>query len=42
VHYDPSDDGAVVVNAVADRVRTEFLTRLGLADLLHPTTPKGN
>ncbi|TCN41906.1 NADP-dependent 3-hydroxy acid dehydrogenase YdfG [Kribbella orskensis] len=42
VHYDPSDDGAVVVNAVADRIRAEFLTRLGLADLLHPTTPKGH
>ncbi|MFC3738684.1 SDR family oxidoreductase [Paractinoplanes deccanensis] len=37
VHYDPNDDGAVVVNAVADRVRTEFLDRLGLAELLHPT-----
>jgi NAD(P)-dependent dehydrogenase (short-subunit alcohol dehydrogenase family) len=36
VHYDPSDDGAVVVNAVADRVRTEFLRRAGLDDLLHP------
>jgi NAD(P)-dependent dehydrogenase (short-subunit alcohol dehydrogenase family) len=36
VHIDPSDDGAAVVNAVADRVRTEFLRRVGLADLLHP------
>ncbi|GAA0612905.1 SDR family oxidoreductase [Kribbella sandramycini] len=35
--YDPSDDGAVVVNAVADRVRSEFLHRIGLEDLLHPT-----
>ncbi|MEU8225792.1 SDR family oxidoreductase [Kribbella sp. NPDC048915] len=36
VSYDPSDDGAVVVNAVADRVRAEFLRRVGLDDLLHP------
>jgi NAD(P)-dependent dehydrogenase (short-subunit alcohol dehydrogenase family) len=38
VHVDPSDDGAAVVNAVADRVRTEFLRRIGLDDLLHPAT----
>ena len=37
VHVDPSDDGAAVVNAVADRVRAELLRRIGLADLLHPT-----
>jgi NAD(P)-dependent dehydrogenase (short-subunit alcohol dehydrogenase family) len=36
VHIDPADDGAVVVNAVADRIRAEFLGRIGLADLLHP------
>jgi NAD(P)-dependent dehydrogenase (short-subunit alcohol dehydrogenase family) len=42
VHIDPSDDGAVVVNAVADRIRREFLTRLDLADLLHPTAKKEN
>lgn len=36
VHIDPSDDGAAVVNAVADRVRTEFLRRVELDDLLHP------
>jgi NAD(P)-dependent dehydrogenase (short-subunit alcohol dehydrogenase family) len=36
VHIDPSDDGAVVVNAVADRIRSEFLHRIGLSDLLHP------
>jgi NAD(P)-dependent dehydrogenase (short-subunit alcohol dehydrogenase family) len=36
VHIDPADDGAEVVNAVADRVRSEFLHRIGLADLLHP------
>lgn len=36
VHVDPTDDGAAVVNAVADRMRLEFLRRLGLEDLLHP------
>ena len=36
VHIDPSDDGAAVVNGVADRVRTELLRRIGLDDLLHP------
>ncbi|WP_328333130.1 SDR family oxidoreductase [Kribbella sp. NBC_00382] len=36
VHIDPSDDGAAVVNAVADRVRSEFLRRVELPDLLHP------
>jgi NAD(P)-dependent dehydrogenase (short-subunit alcohol dehydrogenase family) len=36
VHIDPADDGAEVVNAVADRVRAEFLRRVGLEDLLHP------
>jgi len=36
VHVDPSDDGAAVVNAVADRVRAEFLRRIGLGDLLRP------
>ena len=36
VHVDPSRDGAEVVNAVADRVREEYLRRIGLEDLLHP------
>jgi NAD(P)-dependent dehydrogenase (short-subunit alcohol dehydrogenase family) len=36
-HIDPSQDGAEVVNGVADRVRAELLRRIGLADLLHPT-----
>ncbi|GAA4897099.1 SDR family oxidoreductase [Actinomycetospora straminea] len=36
VHVDPADDGAEVVNAVGDRVRTEFYRRIGLDDLLHP------
>jgi NAD(P)-dependent dehydrogenase (short-subunit alcohol dehydrogenase family) len=39
VHIDPADDGAAVVNAVADRIRTEFLSRIGLEDLLHPHLP---
>lgn len=34
VHVDPSSDGAEVVNAVADRVRSEFLRRVQLADLI--------
>jgi NAD(P)-dependent dehydrogenase (short-subunit alcohol dehydrogenase family) len=38
-HVDPADDGAAVVNAVADRIRVEFLTRIGLDDLLHPAAP---
>ena len=37
IHIDPSQDGAEVVNGVADRVRAELLRRIGLADLLHPT-----
>ena len=36
VHVDPSDDGAAVVAAVADRIRAEFLRRIELADLLAP------
>ncbi len=36
VHVDPTDDGAEVVNAVADRVRAEFLRRIRLDDLLAP------
>jgi NAD(P)-dependent dehydrogenase (short-subunit alcohol dehydrogenase family) len=39
VHIDPANDGAEEVSAVADRIRTEFLTRIGLADLLSPHTP---
>ncbi|NYT84305.1 SDR family oxidoreductase [Pollutimonas harenae] len=36
VHVDPSNDGCEVVNAVADRIRAEFLNRIGLSDLLSP------
>jgi hypothetical protein len=37
VHVDPANDGAEVVNGVADRVRAELLRNMGLGDLLHPT-----
>lgn len=36
VHIDPADDGSAVVSAVADRIRVEFLNRIGLADILKP------
>ncbi len=39
-HVDPADDGSEEVSAVADRVRGEFLTRIGLGDLLHPAARK--
>jgi NAD(P)-dependent dehydrogenase (short-subunit alcohol dehydrogenase family) len=42
VHIDPADDGAQVVNAVADRIRVEFLHSIGLKDLLRPTKVHGN
>ncbi|WP_108662221.1 SDR family NAD(P)-dependent oxidoreductase [Acuticoccus kandeliae] len=35
-HIDPSEDGAAIVNGVADRVRAQLMERIGLADLLHP------
>jgi NAD(P)-dependent dehydrogenase (short-subunit alcohol dehydrogenase family) len=38
VHIDPSDDGAAVVFAVGDRIRADFLHRIGLGDLLHPAS----
>ena len=42
VHVDPANDGAEVVNGVADRVRAELLRNMGLGDLLRPTsTAKG-
>lgn len=40
VHIDPADDGAEVVNAVGDRIRTEFYRRIGLEDLLAPAVAK--
>ncbi|SDT23230.1 SDR family oxidoreductase [Bradyrhizobium canariense] len=36
-HVDPSEDGAEIVNGVADRVRSEMFRRIGLEDLLRPT-----
>jgi NAD(P)-dependent dehydrogenase (short-subunit alcohol dehydrogenase family) len=35
-HIDPSQDGAEIVNGVADRVRAEMFRRMGIADLLSP------
>jgi NAD(P)-dependent dehydrogenase (short-subunit alcohol dehydrogenase family) len=37
-HIDPSQDGAEVVNGVADRLRSDFYEKIGLGDLLHPRT----
>jgi len=36
VHVDPASDGAAVTFTVMDRVRSEFLHRIGYAELLHP------
>ncbi len=36
VVVDPADDGAAVSYAVIDRVREQFLDRIGFADLRHP------
>jgi NAD(P)-dependent dehydrogenase (short-subunit alcohol dehydrogenase family) len=36
VHIDPSEDGAEIVNGVADRVRAELFRRIGIEDLLKP------
>jgi NAD(P)-dependent dehydrogenase (short-subunit alcohol dehydrogenase family) len=36
IHFDPDDDGAAIVDGVADRARAELLRRIGLADLLKP------
>ena len=36
MHVDPSQDGAEVVNGVADRVRAEMFRRIGLEALLAP------
>jgi len=40
VHIDPAQDGAEIVNGVADRVRAELLRNMGLADLLTPSSNK--
>ncbi|MBB3938278.1 hypothetical protein [Aureimonas phyllosphaerae] len=36
IHVDPASDGAVVTFAVTDRVREQFLDRIGLLPLLRP------
>jgi NAD(P)-dependent dehydrogenase (short-subunit alcohol dehydrogenase family) len=36
VHVDPSQDGAEIVNGVADRVRREMYRNIGLEELLSP------
>jgi NAD(P)-dependent dehydrogenase (short-subunit alcohol dehydrogenase family) len=36
VHVDPSQDGAEIVNGVADRMRREMYRDIGLENLLHP------
>lgn len=36
VHVDPSQDGAEIVNGVADRMRREMYHNIGLQDLLSP------
>jgi hypothetical protein len=38
VHIDPAQDGAEIVNGVADRVRAELLRNMELADLLRPSS----
>lgn len=42
VHVDPSQDGAEIVNGVADRVRAEMLRRIGLEDLLTARVSSGS
>lgn len=39
VHVDPAGDGCDVVSAVGDRIRAEFLRRVGLGDLLGVRLP---
>jgi len=39
---DPASDGAAVASAVIDRVREEFLHRIGFAELLHPFPAAGH
>jgi NAD(P)-dependent dehydrogenase (short-subunit alcohol dehydrogenase family) len=40
VHIDPADDGAEIVNGVADRVRAELLRNMQLEDPLRPSSTK--
>ena len=39
---DPADDGAAVSFPVIDRVRSQFLQRIGFSDLLQPARPQTN
>ncbi len=41
VVIDPADDGSAVSFPVIDRIRGEFLQRLGFAELLHPAAAGG-
>jgi NAD(P)-dependent dehydrogenase (short-subunit alcohol dehydrogenase family) len=41
IHIDPSEDGAEIVNGVADRVRAELFRRIGIEDLLKPRVNGG-
>jgi len=36
VHIDPASVGAAVTFAVIDRMREQFLDRIGFPELLHP------
>jgi len=36
VHFDPDDDGAAVVDGVADRARSDLFRQIGLHDILKP------
>jgi NAD(P)-dependent dehydrogenase (short-subunit alcohol dehydrogenase family) len=38
VHIDPMHDGAEEVFDLGDRIRRDFFTRIGFADLLHPAS----
>ena len=40
VHIDPANDGAEIVNGVADRARVELLRNMRLADLIRPSLTK--
>lgn len=40
VHFDPDDDGAAVVDGVADRARSDLFRQIGLQDILKPATIK--
>ena len=40
VHIDPANDGAEIVNGVADRARAELLRNMRLPDLLRPALTK--